>query len=122
MKFSQQDAAGLHLIIVCIASCEITVPFSIFHLLSAFSLVLKKSQREANNLAQRCGKEKNHVIHGQANTNSSSKLEADLTNHWKSLFLSMEGIFVHESSQLVSVTFSIITCTRVHDITELEVL
>ncbi|KAE8665734.1 Acyl-CoA oxidase 2 isoform 1 [Hibiscus syriacus] len=62
--------------------------------------VLKKSQKEANILVQKSSGGKQSDIHNQGNPNASSKLESDLTNQWKSLFLNMEDIFVHESNQL----------------------
>ncbi|XP_022751060.1 uncharacterized protein LOC111299847 [Durio zibethinus] len=62
--------------------------------------VLKKSQREASILVQKSGRGKQTDIHSQENANKSSKLESDLTSQWRSLFLNMEDIFVHESNQL----------------------
>ncbi|XVF15157.1 hypothetical protein REPUB_Repub09cG0125900 [Reevesia pubescens] len=61
---------------------------------------LKKSQKEASILVQKSGRGKQTDIHNQGNANKSSKLESDLTNQWRSLFLNMEDIFVHESNQL----------------------
>ncbi|KAK0608078.1 hypothetical protein LWI29_025231 [Acer saccharum] len=77
---------------------------------------LKKSQKEASFLVEKCGKGKQTEVPGQGgkgkqtdvpgqgNSSNLSKLESDLMSHWKSLFLHMEDIFVQESSQLVSVT------------------
>ncbi|GLU13135.1 hypothetical protein SLE2022_297810 [Rubroshorea leprosula] len=62
--------------------------------------VLKKSQKEASILAQKCGREKQTDVHGQGNNDKSSNLESDLMNQWRSLFLNMEDIFVRESNQL----------------------
>lgn len=62
--------------------------------------VLKKSQKEANSLAQKMGREKQVNVPDQGNDNRSSKLEFDLMNQWRSLFLNMEDIFVRESNQL----------------------
>ncbi|GLT33770.1 hypothetical protein SLA2020_083330 [Shorea laevis] len=62
--------------------------------------VLKKSQKEASILAQKCGREKQTDVHGLGNNEKSSKLESDLMNQWRSLFLNMEDIFVRESNQL----------------------
>ena len=67
-----------------------------------YVLVLKKSQKEASNLVQRV---KEADTHDQGNCSISSKLAFDLTSQWKSLFLHMGDIFVHESNQLVSATF-----------------
>ncbi|KAF3974219.1 hypothetical protein CMV_002424 [Castanea mollissima] len=58
--------------------------------------VLKKSQKEASVLVQRL---KETDTHGQGNSKSLN-LESDLTSQWKSLFIRMEDIFVHESNQL----------------------
>ena len=66
-----------------------------------FVPVLKKSQKEASILVQRL---KETDTHGQGNSKSLN-LESDLTSQWKSLFIRMEDIFVHESNQLVSATF-----------------
>ncbi|XVF17214.1 hypothetical protein REPUB_Repub10bG0100100 [Reevesia pubescens] len=62
--------------------------------------VLKKSQKEVNILVQKCGKGKQTDTHCQGNANKSTKIESDLTSQWRSLFLNMEDIFVHESNQL----------------------
>ncbi|KAK8566171.1 hypothetical protein V6N12_059706 [Hibiscus sabdariffa] len=62
--------------------------------------VLKKSQKEASILVQKSSGGKQSDIHTQGNLNTSSKLESDLTNQWRSLFLNMEDIFVHESNKL----------------------
>ncbi|GMY22715.1 hypothetical protein FCV25MIE_17956 [Fagus crenata] len=59
--------------------------------------VLKKSQKEASNLVQRV---KETDTHDQGNCSISSKLASDLMSQWKSLFLHMGDIFVHESNQL----------------------
>ncbi|KAF3441038.1 hypothetical protein FNV43_RR19324 [Rhamnella rubrinervis] len=61
---------------------------------------LKKSQKEANSLVQKSSRGKDTNSHRQENSNKSSHLETDLTGQWRSLFLHMEDIFVHESSQL----------------------
>ncbi|XWS44901.1 hypothetical protein CRYUN_Cryun15aG0089600 [Craigia yunnanensis] len=60
----------------------------------------EKSQKEANILVQKSGRGKRTDIHSQGNDNKSSKLESNLMSQWKSLFLNMEDIFVHESNQL----------------------
>lgn len=64
--------------------------------------VLKKSQKEANSLIQRNGKEKPTDFHGSENSNNSTNREFDLMGQWTSLFLNMEGILARESSHLVS--------------------
>lgn len=61
---------------------------------------LKKSQKEANTLAQKSCREKETGTHSQGDTSKSSKLESDLTGQWKSLFCHMEDILVRESNQL----------------------
>ncbi|TYG89536.1 hypothetical protein ES288_A12G107100v1 [Gossypium darwinii] len=62
--------------------------------------VLKKSQKEARILVQKSGRGKQNDMNSQGNANKSSKLESDLTSQWRSLFLNMEDIFVHEGNQL----------------------
>ncbi|MBA0620493.1 hypothetical protein Gotri_007704 [Gossypium trilobum] len=62
--------------------------------------VLKKSQKEARILVQKSGRGKQTDMNSQGNANKSSKLESDLTSQWRSLFLNMEDIFVHEGNQL----------------------
>ncbi|KAH1073596.1 hypothetical protein J1N35_025924 [Gossypium stocksii] len=62
--------------------------------------VLKKSQREARILVQKSGRGKQTDMNSQGNANKSSKLESDLTSQWRSLFLNMEDILVHEGNQL----------------------
>lgn len=71
-------------------------------------LALNKSQKEANTLVQKCSNEKGIGIHIQGKTSRSSKLEMDLMDQWRSLFLHMEDIFQQESSQLVSFILSIL--------------
>ncbi|TYJ08245.1 hypothetical protein E1A91_A11G061000v1 [Gossypium mustelinum] len=63
--------------------------------------VLKRSQKEASILVQKSCSGKETDIQNLGNPNKSSKLESDLTSQWRSLFLNMEDIFVHESNQLV---------------------
>ncbi|KAH1079949.1 hypothetical protein J1N35_019710 [Gossypium stocksii] len=62
--------------------------------------VLKRSQKEASILVQKSCSGKDTDIQDLGNPNKSSKLESDLTSQWRSLFLNMEDIFVHESNQL----------------------
>ncbi|XP_021903731.1 uncharacterized protein LOC110818976 [Carica papaya] len=62
--------------------------------------VLKKSQKEASVLIQKCGRGKQNDPNCQGNLNQSTKLESDLTGQWRSLFLNTEDIFVRENSQL----------------------
>ncbi|KAJ8419996.1 LOW QUALITY PROTEIN: hypothetical protein Cgig2_018473 [Carnegiea gigantea] len=62
--------------------------------------VLGKSQKEANNLAQRYSGENEKLRHGQQH--SKKGLENDLTSQWNSLFQHMGETFVSESSQLQS--------------------
>ncbi|XP_023004026.1 uncharacterized protein LOC111497458 [Cucurbita maxima] len=59
---------------------------------------LKKSQKDASILAQKCSKEK-ETYHDQGNS-SKSKLEFDLWGQWMSLFRHMEDTFSQEGSQL----------------------
>ncbi|XP_031283091.1 uncharacterized protein LOC116141744 [Pistacia vera] len=61
---------------------------------------LKKSQKEASCLVQKCVRGKELEIPGQGSSGKSSKLESDLMSQWRSLFSHMEDIFGHESSQL----------------------
>nr|KJB40387.1 hypothetical protein B456_007G061500 [Gossypium raimondii] len=62
--------------------------------------VLKRSQKEASILVQKSCSGKETDIQNLGNPNKSSKLVSDLTSQWRSLFLNMEDIFVHESNQL----------------------
>lgn len=64
-------------------------------------LALKKSQKEASFLVEKCGKGKQTDV---------SELESGLMNQWRSHFLHMEDIFVNESNQLVSVTCPSFVC------------
>ncbi|KAK2655813.1 hypothetical protein Ddye_008865 [Dipteronia dyeriana] len=73
---------------------------SLFHTENYINLALKKSQKEASFLLEKCGKGKQTDGPGQGNASNLSKLESDLMSHWKSLFLHMEDIFVQESSKL----------------------
>ncbi|KAJ8424386.1 hypothetical protein Cgig2_000587 [Carnegiea gigantea] len=66
---------------------------------SDFAL-LGKSQKEANNLAQRYSGENEKLRHGQQH--SKKGLENDLTSQWNSLFLHMGEMFASESNQLQS--------------------
>ncbi|KAK6923432.1 hypothetical protein RJ641_011737 [Dillenia turbinata] len=61
---------------------------------------VKKSQKEANSLAQRYCKSGEISAHGQENY-IKYKLESDLLGHWKSLFLHMEDVLLRENNQLV---------------------
>jgi len=61
-----------------------------------------KSQKEASNLAQRYSCDNAMSEHGEPNSSESTRLETDLMNQWKSLFLHVENVFVEESNQLVS--------------------
>lgn len=60
---------------------------------------IKKSQKEAGNLAEK-SRHKESNTHGHANPNQSSFLEFDLMGQWRSLFLHMEDAFLTESCQL----------------------
>ncbi|WOG97366.1 hypothetical protein DCAR_0416706 [Daucus carota subsp. sativus] len=62
---------------------------------------LKKSQKEANILAERSTKIRAANIHGQE-TPDVSELQSSLRGQWRSLFAHMEEIFGQESSQLES--------------------
>lgn len=72
-------------------------------MVSFYFLALKKSQKETNTLVHKNCSEKETDIDSQGNPIESSRLESDLSGHWRSLFCRMEDILVHESSQLVSV-------------------
>lgn len=72
-------------------------------------LALKKSQKEASCLVQKCVRGKEIDIPSQGGTGKSSELESDLMSQWRSLFAHMEDIFGHESSKLVSVASVTVT-------------
>ncbi|XP_044493113.1 uncharacterized protein LOC123216667 isoform X2 [Mangifera indica] len=61
---------------------------------------LKKSQKEASCLVQKCPRGKEMDIPSQGSSGKSSKLESDLMSQWRSLFAHMEDIYGHESNQL----------------------
>ncbi|KAJ7945384.1 DNA-directed RNA polymerase subunit beta [Quillaja saponaria] len=63
---------------------------------------LKRSRKEASVLIQKFSEGKETATHDQGNFNESLKLESGLRDQWRSIFLHMEEIFVHESSQLES--------------------
>lgn len=65
---------------------------------------VSKSQKEANTLVQKTATAKD-VIHVSGNSNKSPNLEYVLMNQWRSLFLRMEDILVHEGRELVSICF-----------------
>ncbi|KAF5480823.1 hypothetical protein F2P56_001536 [Juglans regia] len=83
--------------------------------------VLKRSQKETSILVQQSCRGKETEIHGQGNCNKLSKLESDLTGHWKSLFLHMEDILIHERNQLQS-SFVALKDLRENCKTDLEIL
>ncbi|XP_030527548.1 uncharacterized protein LOC115738895 isoform X2 [Rhodamnia argentea] len=62
---------------------------------------VSKSRKEANTLVQKTAMAKD-VIHVSGNSNKSPNLEYVLTNQWRSLFLRMEDILVHEGRELQS--------------------
>ncbi|XP_039156226.1 uncharacterized protein LOC104415807 [Eucalyptus grandis] len=62
---------------------------------------VSKSRKEASSLAQKIGTVKD-VIHVPGNSDNSPNLEYALTNQWRSLFLHMEDILVHEGRELQS--------------------
>ncbi|XP_041002929.1 uncharacterized protein LOC121248514 [Juglans microcarpa x Juglans regia] len=82
---------------------------------------LKRSQKETSILVQQSCRGKETEIHGQGNCNKLSKLESDLTDHWKSLFLHMEDILIHERNQLQS-SFVALKDLRENCKTDLEIL
>nr|XP_043618495.1 uncharacterized protein LOC122590225 [Erigeron canadensis] len=61
---------------------------------------VKKSQKEAFILAHQNSRDVAAGRYGQGNFGNYSNLESDLSGRWKSLFLHMQDIFVHESNQL----------------------
>lgn len=65
---------------------------------------LSKSRKDASTLVQKTGTAKD-VIHVPGNSNKSPNLEYVLVNQWRSLFLHMEDILVHEGRELVSICF-----------------
>lgn len=62
---------------------------------------VSKSRKEANTLVQKTATAKD-VIHVSGNSNKSPNLEYVLMNQWRSLFLRMEDILVHEGRELQS--------------------
>ncbi|KAG6657536.1 uncharacterized protein LOC122306740 isoform X1 [Carya illinoinensis] len=64
--------------------------------------VLKKTQKETSILAQQSCRGKDINVDGQGNSNKLSKLESDLTGHWRSLFLHMGDMLVLERNHLQS--------------------
>ncbi|XP_021752312.1 uncharacterized protein LOC110717834 [Chenopodium quinoa] len=62
--------------------------------------VMEKSQKEASKLAQRYSTENEIGSHTQENLTNVTQIEADLTNHWRSLFLHMEDVYINEGNQL----------------------
>ncbi|KAI4330161.1 hypothetical protein MLD38_028464 [Melastoma candidum] len=60
---------------------------------------LGKSQREVASMIQRIDRAKSSVPHGPSGPDKTSKLESDLKNQWKSLFLHMQNALNQESSQ-----------------------
>lgn len=68
-----------------------------------FFSALKKSQKEATALVHRCGKAKDFTaINCPGSSTGPSKLENDLMNQWRSLFLHMESVLTNENNELVS--------------------
>ncbi|KAA3475600.1 Kielin/chordin-like protein [Gossypium australe] len=83
--------------------------------------VLKRSQKEASILVQKSCSGKETDIQNLGNPNKSSKLESDLTSQWRSLFLNMEDIFVHESNQLIAnFQYHERTCNILYDNAQIE--
>ncbi|XP_041008636.1 uncharacterized protein LOC121252873 [Juglans microcarpa x Juglans regia] len=64
--------------------------------------VLKKTQKETSILVQQSCREKEINVDGQGNNNKLSKLESDLTGHWRSLYLHMGDMLVLERNHLQS--------------------
>lgn len=81
---------------------------------------LKKSKKEANILVEKSVKGKESDTKGRLHPNKVSKLENDLSSQWRSLFLNMEDVLVHESNHLQD---SYVTLKKLRDNckTELEV-
>ncbi|KAF8411490.1 hypothetical protein HHK36_004042 [Tetracentron sinense] len=63
---------------------------------------LNRSQKEVSSLVERTCKHGNTDTYSQGNCNKSSKLEFDLMDKWRSLFLHVEDILVRETNQLQS--------------------
>lgn len=78
-----------------------------------FPLVLKKSQKETSILVQQSCRGKEIIVDGQGNSNKLSKLESDLTGHWRSLFLHMEDMLALERNHLVSETYVLAASVRI---------
>ncbi|XP_021714149.1 uncharacterized protein LOC110682191 [Chenopodium quinoa] len=62
--------------------------------------VMEKSQKEASKLAQKYSAENEIGSHSQENLTNVTQIETDLMNHWRSLFLHMEDMYVNEGNQL----------------------
>ncbi|KAI4325932.1 hypothetical protein MLD38_031293 [Melastoma candidum] len=60
---------------------------------------LGKSRNEVASMIQRIDRAKSSVPHGPSGPDKTSKLESDLMNQWKSLFLHMQNALTQESSQ-----------------------
>ncbi|XP_057970849.1 uncharacterized protein LOC131159726 [Malania oleifera] len=63
---------------------------------------IKKSQKEASILVHKNNRHKLPARNGHENSSKPSKLESDLMDQWRLLFLRTEDIFLHEISQLES--------------------
>ncbi|OVA14617.1 hypothetical protein BVC80_1815g11 [Macleaya cordata] len=63
---------------------------------------LKKSRKEVRSLVEKSSIPADFAKFCQGNSNKSMKLEFDLMNRWRSLFLHTEDILVRESNQLQS--------------------
>ncbi|KAI5324521.1 hypothetical protein L3X38_033594 [Prunus dulcis] len=61
---------------------------------------LKKSQKEANIFVEKSFRGKEIDTEGWPHPNKTSKLEYDLSSQWRSLFLHVEDMLVHESNHL----------------------
>lgn len=61
---------------------------------------LKKSQKEANIFVEKSFRGKDIDTKGWPHPNKTSKLEYDLSSQWRSLFLHVEDMLVHESNHL----------------------
>ncbi|KAM0971263.1 hypothetical protein ACFX13_019478 [Malus domestica] len=61
---------------------------------------LKRSKKEASVLVEKSVRGKEINTKGQLHPNKASKSEYDLSSQWRSLFLNMKDVLVHESNHL----------------------
>ncbi|KAJ8769680.1 hypothetical protein K2173_005283 [Erythroxylum novogranatense] len=67
---------------------------------------------EANILVNKFFKRNQSEVQDQVKSNKSLRTESDLKSQWRSLFHHMDGVFGHESSQLVKANFVVLRDLR----------